>query len=70
MIEPSGRKLAGIFGILLLIALWALLIASASAVIGGWHWLLQALFYLATGLIWIAPMKPLLRWMETGQFRG
>lgn len=70
MIEPSGRKLAGIFGILLLIALWALLIASASGVIGGWHWLLQALFYFVTGLIWIAPMKPLLRWMETGQFRG
>ena len=70
MIEPSGRKLAGIFGILLLIALWALLIASASGVIGGWPVLIQALFYLVTGLIWIAPMKPLLRWMETGQFRG
>ena len=40
MIEPSGRKLAGIFAILLLIALWALLIASASGVIGGWPVLL------------------------------
>jgi hypothetical protein len=24
-------------------------------------------FYLFTGLIWIAPLKPVLRWMETGR---
>lgn len=69
MIEPSARKLAGIFAILLLIALWVLLIASFANVIGGWPGLVQALFYLVTGVIWIAPMKPLLRWMETGHFR-
>jgi hypothetical protein len=32
--------------------------------------LLQGLFYLAAGIIWIAPLKPLLRWMETGRFRA
>ncbi|HEU0066741.1 MAG TPA: DUF2842 domain-containing protein [Sphingomonas sp.] len=66
---PSWRKPAGTLLILALIAIWCVLIASASNVVGGWHWALQALFYLATGIIWITPMKPLLRWMETGHFR-
>ena len=68
MSEPSGRKLAGIALIMALIAAWALLVASLSATVGGWPVLVQALFYLVTGLIWIAPLKPLLRWMETGRF--
>ena len=67
-IEPSGRKLAGIGLIVALIALWALLVASLSGTVGSWPVLVQALFYLLTGIIWIAPLKPLLRWMETGRF--
>ena len=69
MIEPSGRKLAGIAGILALIAIWALLIASLSNTVGAWPVLVQALFYLVAGIVWILPLKPLLRWMETGRFR-
>jgi hypothetical protein len=61
---PSWRKPAGALAILVLIALWCGVIASLSAVVGGWHWSAQAGFYLFTGIIWIAPMKPLLRWME------
>ena len=69
MIEPSGRKLAGIAALLALIAVWALLIASLAHVVGSWPVLVQAVFYLVAGMIWIAPLKPLLRWMETGRFR-
>lgn len=69
MIEPSGRKLAGIAAILALIAIWALLIASLAHVVGDWPVLVQAIFYLVAGMIWIVPLKPLLRWMETGRFR-
>ena len=69
MIEPSGRKLAGIAAILALIAVWALLIASLAHVVGSWPVLVQAVFYLVAGMIWIAPLNPLLRWMETGRFR-
>lgn len=69
MSEPSWRKPAGILAILLLIAAWAALIASLAGTIGGWPVLIQALFYLVTGTIWIAPLKPLIRWMETGRFR-
>ena len=67
--KPSWRKGAGIAGILLLIALLAVLVASFSGVIGRLPVVAQAVFYLVIGLVWIAPLKPLLRWMETGRFR-
>ena len=66
---PKWRVGAGIAAILLLIAVLAVLVASLAGTIGRWPVLGQALFYLVIGLIWIAPMKPLLRWMETGRFR-
>jgi hypothetical protein len=69
MTEPSWRKSAGIFAILALIAVWAALIASLSGEVGRWPALAQALFYLAAGIAWILPLKPLLRWMETGKFK-
>ena len=67
--KPSWRNGAGIAGILLLIVLLAVLVASLSGVVGRWPMLAQALFYLVIGVVWIAPLKPLLRWMETGRFR-
>jgi predicted membrane channel-forming protein YqfA (hemolysin III family) len=68
--QPSARKLAGIALILLLIAVWAALVASLSRFVGQWPILIQAPFYLVMGLAWIYPLKPLLRWMETGSFRS
>ncbi len=70
MNDKSWRKGAGIALILGSIALWALLIASLSATVGRWPILVQALFYLAAGLVWILPFKPVLRWMEGGPFKG
>lgn len=67
--SPSWRKPAGALGIVLLIVVWAVLVVSLSHIVGGWGWPLQLVFYLATGLAWIAPLKPLLRWMETGRWR-
>ncbi|MEO5808552.1 MAG: DUF2842 domain-containing protein [Sphingomicrobium sp.] len=69
MTEPSWRKPVGIFAILLGIAGWAVLVASLSGSVGHWPVLLQTLFYFVAGLAWIVPMKPLLRWIETGHFR-
>jgi len=54
--------------IILLVAVWALLIASASHVVGKWPVLVQAPFYLFMGIAWIIPLKPLIRWSETGRF--
>lgn len=66
---PTGRSLAGIALILLLIAVWAGLAASLSPVVSRWPVLAQALFYLIVGTVWIIPLKPLIRWMVTGRFR-
>src|SRR4029453_7432991 len=68
--EPSWRKPAGIFAILALIALWAAAIASLSGEVGRWPIWLQSIFYIFTGIVWILPLKPLLRWMEPGRFRA
>ncbi len=67
--EPTLRKPLGILGILTLIAVWAFLIGNLSEWIGAWPILAQGLFYLIAGVIWIAPLGPILRWMETGSFR-
>ena len=67
--EPSPRKLAGIALILLLIAVWAAFVASLARIVGTWPILVQAPFYLVMGIVWIVPLKPLVRWIETGSFK-
>jgi len=67
--EPSPRKLVGIALILLLIVLWAAFVASLARIVGTWPILVQAPFYLVMGIIWIIPLKPLVRWIQTGSFR-
>jgi hypothetical protein len=67
---PSWRKPAGILAILAIIAIWSFLIASASPYIGQTHILVQAFVYLVAGIVWIAPLRPLLIWMETGSFKA
>ncbi|MEG8038789.1 DUF2842 domain-containing protein [Sphingomonas sp. LR60] len=66
---PSWRKPVGMLAILLLILVWCMAIASLSGTIARWHGVVQLLFYVVTGIVWIAPLKPLLLWMETGRWR-
>lgn len=66
--RPSWRKPAGVFAIVALIAVWAGLVGSLSSWVGRWPVLLQFPFYFLAGIVWILPMKPLLRWMETGRW--
>jgi hypothetical protein len=67
---PSYRKVAAAGLIILLILLWALLVALFAPFVSRWSVLVQALFYLFVGIAWIIPLKPLLRWSETGSFRA
>jgi predicted membrane channel-forming protein YqfA (hemolysin III family) len=67
--QPSFRKLAGIGLILLLIVVSATFVASMAQVVGHWPILVQAPFYLVMGVAWIIPLKPLIRWIQTGSFR-
>ena len=66
---PSWRKPFGILLIVLIIVAWTAAVASLSPWIGELPALLEALVYLAAGIIWILPLKPLLLWMETGKWR-
>jgi hypothetical protein len=68
--SPSSRKLVGVGLILLLIVFWAGFVASLARFVGGWPILVQAPFYLFMGIAWIIPLKPLIRWMETGRWRS
>lgn len=67
---PSWRKPAGMVAILVIISIWAIIVVSASGYIGELHVLAQAVIYLIAGIIWIAPLRPLLIWMETGSFKA
>ncbi|MFL6849876.1 MAG: DUF2842 domain-containing protein [Sphingomicrobium sp.] len=67
--HPTPRTLVGIGLILLLIGDWAAFVASMAQIVGSWPVLVQAPFYLVMGLAWIIPLKPLVRWIQTGSFR-
>ena len=67
--NPTWRKPAGIFLILALIAVWSAIVVILADRIAGAAWPLKALFFLVAGTIWIAPLRPLLRWMEIGKWR-
>ena len=69
MAQPSFRKLVGVGLILLLIAIWAIFVASLARFVGHWPVIVQALFYLIMGIVWIIPLKPLIRWSQTGSFK-
>ena len=69
MTEPSWRKPAGVLLILLWIAAYSLAVVGASTWVLRWPVPVEAIFFLVAGLAWIAPLRPLLRWMETGHFR-
>jgi carbon starvation protein CstA len=67
--EPTWRKPAGMALILLLILVWAVIVASAAELLDGLPWPVQAIYHVIAGIVWILPLKPLLRWMETGKWR-
>ena len=68
-LEPTWRQPAGIALILAWIVGWCVAVASAASLIAHLPWPVHALYYLVAGLAWILPLKPLLRWMETGKWR-
>jgi Protein of unknown function (DUF2842) len=67
--KPTWRKPFGMILILVMITVWAWGIVSFSAEIGRLHVILQIIVFAITGILWIAPLKPLLLWMDQGKWR-
>jgi hypothetical protein len=67
--EPNWRIPVGILGLLLGLAIYAIVIARyVPSLVMGWPVLLQTIVYLVLGVIWLLPLKRFLIWMETGRW--
>ena len=69
-VEPRWRTGVGMILIVLLIGVWTVLAVSAAPLVAGAPMPVQFLFYAVAGLAWLLPLKPLIRWMHTGRWRG
>jgi flagellar biogenesis protein FliO len=67
--RPTMRKPIGMLIILAMIMILSWGIGTFSSEIWQLPGIVQALIYLIAGILWIAPLGPLLRWMETGKWR-
>lgn len=69
--QPSWRRTAGAFLILVLIAVWAAIVVQVADPVGRLPALAQLVFYVFAGLawIWILPLRRILTWSETGRWR-
>ena len=70
MMDPAARSVAGMFLVLALITVWAVIVASFSVVIGGLWLPLQIVIYVFAGIAWIFPAKPIMRWIVSGRWRA
>nr|WP_314447188.1 DUF2842 domain-containing protein [uncultured Sphingomonas sp.] len=68
--QPRPRPAAGVFMIIGIIIVWAILVASVSDTVTRWPALVQLVFYMVAGIVWILPLRPILRWSETGRWRA
>jgi predicted membrane channel-forming protein YqfA (hemolysin III family) len=68
-LKPKWRNGAGMALILLLIAVWSVAVASVAPWVAQAPFLVEMLFYIAAGIGWVFPVRPLLTWMETGSWR-
>ncbi|SNS37148.1 Protein of unknown function [Sphingomonas laterariae] len=68
--NPSWRKPVGMFLIMALIALWAVVVVTIVELLSAPEWINMILYVIAGfAWLWVLPMKRLLRWMELGVWR-
>lgn len=65
-LKPKWRNGAGMALILLVILLWSAAVATLAPLVSQLPFLFELVFYVAAGIGWIFPIRPLLTWMETG----
>lgn len=67
--EPSWRKPVGMFALIAYITVYALLVSALADTISSLPRALELFAYLVAGIAWVAPLKPLFLWMNTGRWR-
>ncbi|WP_095010880.1 DUF2842 domain-containing protein [Tsuneonella mangrovi] len=68
--EPTLRIPLGVLAMLVVLAGYAAAIARyVPPLIGEWPTLAQTIVYVVLGIVWIAPLRRFLTWMETGHWR-
>ncbi len=59
------RKVVAMLILFAFIGLWIWAIATVGVWIADWNGWIQALFYLAAGVLWVFPLRPVFRWMNS-----
>lgn len=67
--DPAKRSVIGMFLVLAIIAVWAVIVASFSGAISRLPVLVQLPIYLLAGIAWIFAAMPVMRWIVVGRFR-
>ncbi|WP_426163743.1 DUF2842 domain-containing protein [Sandarakinorhabdus sp. DWP1-3-1] len=66
--EPSWRKPVGVLALLVYLIVYAVIVSSFGATLDTLPTILKVVAYLAAGLAWVLPLKPLFVWMNTGRW--
>lgn len=61
------RKITAMLILMAYIAFCIFFLATMGTWMAGLNGFLQLLFYILAGFLWIAPLKPLFAWMNSGQ---
>lgn len=64
--KPNIRNLVGMIALLLGLAVYGLIVAELSARMGDIPFLVEMVFYIIAGLVWLWPARALVRWMLAG----
>lgn len=67
--QPSWRKPVGMILMLVLIVLWSGVAVTLIERLSGLNFWLQLPVYVILGIGWIFPIRPMLRWMNSGSVR-
>ncbi len=66
--RPTWRKPVGILGLILALAIYAVIVSQFSVLLGRLPVLIQTVAYVVLGTIWLLPLRRFLIWMETGRW--
>lgn len=61
------RKAVASLALLVFLAVYIILVGSLSGHLAGLPALVQLLVYVLAGFLWVLPIRPLFRWMNTPQ---